>query len=126
MSLNISAYFRDKSNKVQLLDKPGAPETLAGFEDYREKFYGSGVVQSLGCEVLPKLAKGDLYAEGAELDALEREVRLLLGKLSTLAESLGWSGKEGQDHYGFRLNNILRAVERARNHPSGNGGVYIG
>lgn len=126
MTLSISAYYRDKEKTVQLLDQLGAPETLAGFESYRDDFYGSEVLQSYGCKILPKLAEGDIYAEGPELDILEREVRMLLDKLPALTAALGASDKEAQDHYGFRLNNILKAVEKARKHPSGQGGVYIG
>lgn len=126
MTLSISAYYRDKDEKVEFLEELGASETLGGFEKYRETFYGSNVVRSYGCIVLPKLAEGDIYAEGAELDTLEREVRMLLDKLPALVAALGSSDKEAQDHYGFRLNNILKAVEKARKHPSGRGGVHIG
>lgn len=49
MSLNVSAYYRDNEDKVELLDRLGEPSTLAGFESYRKDVFGSEFVRTQGC-----------------------------------------------------------------------------
>jgi hypothetical protein len=125
MTLSVSVYYRDEKENVQMVRDDDAYLLLAGFEKYRKEFYGSEAVKSFGCKYLPTLAARDIFAEGVDLDVLEKEVRILLGNIPALTAALGQPGEDAEEHYRFRLNNIKKAIRLARKHPSGRGGVCI-
>ena len=153
MSLIVYPYKRDPSTgKMEDLTKDSQS---AGFEAWRAQVWGSEVVRSLHCQLLPSLEKGDIYAEGADLDQLEAEALLLLQQVNLIASrtrtmeyrlldrgegpdirvgtideesaiSLGVIKQEGANPLRDRLRNILAAVRAARELGEGHGGVYIG
>ncbi|MFY0532165.1 hypothetical protein [Nannocystis pusilla] len=90
---------------------------LAGPERWRSKVYGSDTARALGLTLLPTLISQDIYAEGDELDVLEREVEVLLGNTGR------WPAL-GLDELRFHLLNIIEAIRLART--DAHGGVYIG
>ncbi len=153
MSLIVYPYKYDPSTgKREDLTKDSQS---AGFEAWRTQVWGSEVVRSLHCQLLPSLEKGDIYAEGADLDQLETEALLLLQQVDLIATrtrtredclpnrgegpdirigtideesavSLGGIKQEGATPLRDRLRNILAAVRTARELGEGHGGVYIG
>ncbi len=113
MSLVVFAYLRDaetgESRPVQ--EKPARPHTdLAGIDSTRHALWGSDLMRALGCELLPRLAEGDLRVEGRELDALEGELRLVLRELSRLSIAC----ELRTDYIEQRTRNILEAIRLAR------------
>jgi hypothetical protein len=153
MSLIVYPYTRDPfAGKMKDLTKD---LQSAGFEAWREQVWGSEIVRSLRCRLLPSLEKGDLYAEGADLDQLEAEALLLLQNVALIASrtgtmeyrlpkrdeepdirigtsdekraaSLGLTKQEGENPLRDRLRNILAAIRTARELGEGYAGVYIG
>lgn len=121
MSLSVYARRRDADgNSVQLAPTPPRND-LAGFEAWRQEVWGSPAVKRLGLRILPSLADGDVFASGAELDALDAEVRALQHALSAVIGEL-WPHADPQDAYDslrFRLDNIAEAVRLARAVPDG-------
>ena len=111
MSLDVSVYRLHpdgSATEVPLDERDGNPH-LAGFESWRRQVWGSAIVCSWGCHVLPSLATGDVYASGDGLEELAREVALLERRLDELAVAVGveW------DVLAYRLGNIRRAVALA-------------
>jgi hypothetical protein len=87
MSLIVYPYKRDPfAGKMEDLTKDSQS---AGFEAWRGQVWGSEMVRSLRCRLLPSLEKGDIYAEGADLDQLEAEASLLLQHVELLAARTG-------------------------------------
>lgn len=114
-------------------DRAGSGRTLAGFEALRAEFYGSEPVVQLGCTLLAGLRDHDVVAEGDELDALDREVALLLAKLPELVPQLtferaargrvlttdGLAEPAWPEYLALRLHNIAAAIATAKLHPGG-------
>jgi hypothetical protein len=75
-------------------------------------------VSALGLRILPSLAEHDIYADGAELDQLERELEILRRALPIL-----YPNPMHQDTVLYRIDNIAAVILIARAH---GGGVYIG
>lgn len=118
MTLVVHAYRRGPTGEMILLDEPPAPphNDLGGFEAWRTHVWGSPVAQDLGLTLLPTLAETDVFAEGPDLDRLDRELDLVLAHLSAFAAD--------PDSLRFRLENIREAIRLARRVDAG--GVYIG
>ena len=106
MTLMVCAHRLANGEWIDL-DVPcpsGGEPTLAGFEATRFNFYGSDKANGLGLKILPQLAKDNIYAEGIEeLDALQAEVQILFDSLDS-----------SDDYWPFRLGNILRAIDCAK------------
>lgn len=117
MSLVTHAYVRAPDGATQELPAEPPRNDLAGPERWRVTVYGSEVARALGLTLLPTLTAQDIFAEGPQLDLLEREVQLLL------ANTGRWPAIS-LDELRFRLLNILEAVRLARAAPDG--GVYLG
>lgn len=120
MSLLVSTFVRDAATG-EYVGLPLAPDGghLAGVEACRRTLWGSSAAVKLGLELLPTLARYDLYVEHDQLDAFEREIRLVLDHLADFARATGYTDEYIED----RATNILEAIARAREHPTG--GVTI-
>lgn len=121
MSLIVQAYRRDPTGAIVDLDiSPTPPHNdLAGFERWRTTVWGNESARALGLVLLPRLAREDLYVEGAKLGDLQAEVELMIDHARTIV------GTEPSAIEGliFRARNILEAIRLAR---AVEGGVYIG
>ncbi len=121
MSLLVYAYQRalgkGTADFIPLEPSDGYSE-LAGFETWRTEVWGSSALIELGARILPRLAVGDIYAEGDEIADLEADVNLVLEHGRTLF------GADGFESVETRAQNILDAVRIARMHP--HRGVYVG
>jgi len=94
-------------------------ESLAGFEDWRWTVWGSGAAKQRGAVYLPRLAEQDLFVENAELLPFRAECETLLSDLTAFARDV----KQSPDAVGERLQNVLKAIDRARLNGHG---VYLG
>ena len=113
MSLLVNAYRIDANGRWIDLPADQNNYDLAGFESTRRTFYGSEKSIQLGLKILPELAHNDIYAKGEEqLDALGAEVSVLRNSLDP-----------SDDHWHFRLGNILRAIQLAK--PYGDAGMVV-
>jgi hypothetical protein len=110
MSLLVNVYIRDEDGQMVFLDPKDHSEELAGFESYRQTFYGGQAARSLGLRLLPLLAEQDLHVDGDGLTKLDEELRLVLENITTFTDQAGASS----EHLCFRVQNILRAIQRAR------------
>jgi hypothetical protein len=152
MSLSVYPYKRDPlTGEMEDLTELSLS---VGFERWRWQLWGSEVVRSFSCVLLPSLEHGDLYAEGANLDRLEAEVSLLLQHVELIVARTGIEASSTPQQKGgpalfvgtidedtttsqrllkqggatllrVRLNNILAAVRIAKEHGEGRGGVCI-
>jgi hypothetical protein len=106
------------TSEWEILDEPEWGKCLAGPEASRWELWGSAVVQSIGLELLPILVNDNLHLSGEELDKLEKELELVEGNAKEISQNAPI------DEYSLLVitNNIIRAIERARNI---NGGVII-
>jgi hypothetical protein len=153
MSLRVYPYKRDPfTGKMENLMEDSL---AAGFEKWRWQLWGSEVVRWLSCVLLPSLEKENICAEGAYLDQLEAEASLLLQHIEFItvrtgigayqfpqqegkptiyvgtidedtAASQGLLKQGGETLLRDRLDNILTAVQVAKEKGEGRGGVYIG
>lgn len=113
----VIAFVRTPEGGEQELPVAPSRNDLAGFESWRRQVYGSPAAQALGLALLPLLASQEVYAEGEQLDLLEREVWVML------ANTALWPDIDAEG-LRFRLLNILEAIRVARETPGA--GVYIG
>lgn len=122
MSLKVYAYRRahPDAELEYLPPRPPANES-AGTEGAR-RFWSHRALLSRGLRVIPFLGEGDVFAEGAELDELERELRIIRRDLVAIMHETG----QDSDWLEFRLENIESALKSARDVTDGIGGVYIG
>ena len=114
MTLSVIAYLPNDDGSTIDLIEIGSPESMAGPESFRNSFYGSAEMRSLGATLLPVLAQSDLWVEADELGQLEKEVQAALIHFQTHDHS---------ETYTHRLQNVLAAIDLAIEK---NGGVYIG
>jgi hypothetical protein len=133
--------------------KPAPPYSEhAGFESWRTDVWGSASAKRLGLRLLPSLAAGDIFASGADLEALALEVDLVQSSLRDIVDellatgvhivwrsdvqpgvdmknvSVDGTGRPQNDPYEtvrMRLANIAEAVRLARALPKGTGEVVI-
>lgn len=125
MSLTVSAYRRaspDAQLKFLSQSPPPPANELAGPEGSRYGFWSHRALVRRGMTILPSLRKCDVYAEGPELDALEREISTILADLDDISRET----QSDPDWVRFRAENILAAIRLARGIEDGIGGVYIG
>jgi len=108
MSLLVNVFTRDAEGHWNVFDDEEGQEH-AGFEACRTKLWGSPAAIALGLTLLPTLAHGDLYAEGTEMERLEREISVVLDNLPELARVSGYE----EAYIRARAQNILGAVMRA-------------
>ncbi len=101
-------HWDDKTGECKL-ERMGFREPI-GPENWRNLFYGSDAVESLGLTLIPSLAKNDVYAGGEELDQLEREAKIMLDNLAFIVSQTG----NNEQTYAQRLRYILEAIEFAR------------
>jgi len=119
MALRISSYIinTNTGEKEYFLLEPG--QHLGGFEDSREKFWGSPVMEALGLTLLPTLKHRDLHVKGPQLDALENEATLVLANLPLILPNIPYD----ESFVRQRIGNVLLAVQNAKR--GQNGGVII-
>lgn len=91
---------------------------LAGFERCRRDLWGHEFVRGLGVTLLPRLAEGDIYAEGEDIGRLESDTQCLLTHVTSVSEATRYTA----EFITQRCQNILGAVRRAR---EVGGGVVI-
>ena len=123
MSLIVYPYRRNEiTNSIESIDiDVGQPNNdFFGFESWRHKVWGSNTLIELGCSLLPKLKKQDIYAENEELLMLKKEIGLVLENIKTI-EKIFMDDSQAIE---FRLRNALLATRIAIENP--NCGVYIG
>ncbi|MEM6316407.1 MAG: hypothetical protein AAF960_01990 [Bacteroidota bacterium] len=123
MSLLVYPYLRNfNDDSIMELDTIVGDNYsgLFGLENWRRRVWAAKSLVEMGCEILPSLRKGDVYAEGAELLQLERELKNVLRRLDDLVPLL----KVDANSLYYRIQNALEAIRIARDYP--NGGVYIG
>ncbi len=125
MSLNVSPYRADHlGGPVKYLkDEPQPPfDAQAGGEAWRRHVWGAESLVRRGLRVLPSLRDSDVYAEGASLDALEREVALIRRDIAAINLETRFCADLVLQY----LDNITEAIRLARSVQDGVGGVYIG
>lgn len=109
MSLLVHTYRRDPDGGMDILERDGSKE-LAGFERCRTDLWGHVVVKELGAELLPTLARGDIYAEGDAVTQLEHDIKLILVNIPAIATATGYE----TTFIAERAQNILDAVRHAQ------------
>jgi hypothetical protein len=82
---------------------------MAGFEAWRTLVWGSEAAKKRGARFLPQLAEGNLSVYPEDLPAFAEECRRLLEDVEAFAHEVGMSSEV----VAWRLQNFLRAVERA-------------
>lgn len=120
MSLRVGPFKRDpESGDMQFL-KVELGKHLAGFEIYRQQFWGADVMVELGLKLLPSLGeRAWLVVEHDELDNLEQEAHLILQNMHLIAQRTGVD----LPHVEGYAQNILHSIGIAR---TVIGGVSIG
>jgi hypothetical protein len=125
MSLVVCAYRAGPSGEMTGwldLELPPPRSDVFGVEVCRDKLWGARVVRELGCEVLPSLAEGDIFAADEDVDRLDGEARLLMAHLPEIESATGYLA----DYVQYRLENLLAVIALVRAEPPGSAGVYIG
>ena len=110
MTLTVTTFYRDAESGEIIEDGyPQNGEELAGPESWRYSIWHTQAIE-YGADILPRLAREDLLIEGVELAVFMAEL-----------ERLRNSFEDGSVL--FRLENMIRATERAIQN---GGGVMIG
>jgi hypothetical protein len=125
MSLKVYAYRRASPDaELEFLIRLPAPPAneAVGAEGSRRGFWSHDALVRRGMSVLPSLREADVYADGPELDALEREITAILAELDEIARET----QSDPVWVRFRAENVLAAIQLAREVEDGIGGVYIG
>lgn len=118
MTLLVNTFTRGPQGELQLAEAAEHSEELAGFENYRQKLYGSATAQSLGLRLLPTLTNSDLYAEGTDVGRLLAEAELALANIELFVSEAGATAENLRP----RFQNIANACRQAT---SSGGGVVI-
>ena len=118
MSLLVNNFIRLADESIALVDVSDHSEELAGFENYRHSVFNSAAALELGLVMLPKLAFGDIYAEGRDIGIIRSEALVILKNIDIFATQIGVAS----GHLRLRMDNIVRACDRA---DSPNCGVVI-
>jgi hypothetical protein len=118
MSLSVDVFTRDELGKMVVLYADDHSQELAGFEVFRQTFYGGQAARYMGLRLLPSLAEGDLYAERDDLPNLQNEATLVLQNIDLFTEEAAAKSEVLR----FRIQNILDAIQRAQ---KVGGGVVI-
>ncbi len=121
MTLSVAAYRQTQDGRVGEripVDAASGCNDLIGVEVCRTLLWGSGIMRSIGCTMLPSLAEGDIWATGDELKSLEHEAHTIIQNLGRVCREAGFD--EGSIR--FRLGNLLAAVRAAAEH---GGAVWI-
>ena len=92
---------------------------LFGPECCRHELWGHSIMSQLGLTLLPSLSNTDIFAEGEELFALEKEIRFVVANLPRIAEATHYA----EEFVSARCQNALNAIGLAREL---GGGVTIG
>lgn len=109
MSLLVNIYTRAPDGKMIIVDPAEHAVELAGFESYRQKLYGSNAALALGLRLLPQLDRGDLYAEGADVDRLRTEAQTALANIEQFEAEANATAESLRP----RFENIAAAARRA-------------
>jgi len=119
MSLMVYLISKNKNISTADLEKqiPYPHNFLFGFESYRSKLWGSKIMQEMGCQLIYSLKDGDIHAFDDDLQALKRELNIILDNLKIIEDVFG-------DGIEFRVQNALEAVKIAEQFKDV--GVYIG
>ena len=118
MSLTVNTYTGEGTTYQSIYVEHS--EELFGFEVCRRELWGHPIMPRLGLSLLPSLKDTDICAEGeSPLAQLEAEARLILAQMAQIETATKYT----EEFVAFRLQNLLRAIARAREL---GGGVYIG
>ena len=88
MNLAVQVFIDREDGQRDLFDPPTDADGEAGYDSWRDTVWGSRQARTLGAELLPKLADGDLYVEPGEVEAFLRECVLLRDNLETLVPGM--------------------------------------
>lgn len=119
MTLSIGVLTFDEAGNMTIHDV-GPGRDLAGFEVYREQFWGAQIMLELGLELLPRLRDGIwLWVEQPDLERLEREAEIIIQHSAEIS-----AATLVEEHKVlWYANNLLNAIAIAR---TVNGIVDIG
>jgi hypothetical protein len=110
MSLLVQVYLINEKGKWVFEEQEDVYLELAGFENCRKKLYGSDLAVSLGLELLPWLASGDLHVSGEEVAELQAEAEIMIRESLAFEEHTDFSA----DYVERRAENIRQACLRAK------------
>ncbi|MDF1563605.1 MAG: hypothetical protein P1V51_11210 [Deltaproteobacteria bacterium] len=123
MSIVVQAFERDEETgerrPVRALPAPPHDE-LVGIEATRHALWGSELMRSLGCSILPRIATGAVRVEGEGLDLLEAELSIVAREVVRLATD----SELRVDYVVRRVGNLREAIRLAREAGEG-GGILI-
>jgi hypothetical protein len=108
MSLLVNVYTGPRSS-MEIIEPDQHWQELAGFESYRQCLYGSQAARDLGLQLLPNLARGDLYAEGEDVDRLRAEAELAVANIELFVAEAGAT----EESLLPRFTNIIAATRLA-------------
>ena len=112
MALCVFPYRRDAVTgeliRLEVRLMPPRDE-LAGTEANRTDLWGSEILRSLGCEILPRLSEHDLQVEGTEREALRKELKLILNEVRRVSAATEYRW----DYIEHRVHNVLVALAAA-------------
>jgi hypothetical protein len=112
MTLTVDVYRRDEAtgDPTYLELDPG--KELAGVENYRWRFWGAPVMESLGLSLLPllRVQYGVSTEADGSLDQFEHEAQIILENADLLEEQTTVPAKNIRHYAG----NILSAIAQAR------------
>jgi hypothetical protein len=102
----------------EFVDEPDHSRELAGFESWRTNVWGSPIVISLGCTILPQLRRHNLYCAGDDVRRLLDDTQCILDHLSIIAQATD----NLEETIAYRTRNINDAARWALEN---GGGVII-
>jgi hypothetical protein len=110
MSLAVSVFAFDKDGEeIEIELEKG--KDLAGFENSRDKLYGSELAEHLGLKLLSQLKHHDLYdIKDEKLNELEAELKTILENI----EEFSRVSEFKEEYIKARVQNISDAVQIAR------------
>lgn len=117
MSLTVDVYTYDPKTyeiKDPVIPTKSQGTDLAGLESWRTEVYGSSLVKTIGCKLLPLLVKEDLFIFQEDLDVLQEDCKRILKHIKALVEETHIF----QTTLEHRINNILLAIEQAHVSPN--------
>jgi hypothetical protein len=106
MTLTVSVRLKDGT----WVEPEDPHNDLFGFEQWRTTVWGSDEIRALGATLLPSLSTTGVFAEGDDLDRLDRELQSIAENIKDLATKL----RVREDSLLFRVENARHCVYLAR------------
>lgn len=110
MTLLVNVFTLDKAGKTEVLDSSPDGSDLGGHEAMRTLLWGSSSIRSIGARYLPELASGDLWVMPDRIESFLMECDLVQAHIPEISASTGLR----EDYITFRLNNMIKAAQRAK------------